>query len=269
MNVPWIAIRVDPHAFVAEVYRRMSSRHRAQRRVRSSTEAKNDPRAVQAARELPGFLPQDDQAAILDIGFGEGWFLAACLRLGYTNLSGADFGIENKTYVKAWEPNAIQLYEIESDIGSFLADKPETYDFIHMSHVIEHIPKHSLLWVVDALYRALKPGGVLMLRTPNMEGPCANSSLYVTLAHEYGFSSSNMNSLLDICGFDDICFHAPCPLPVGLKQRLGTLIRWPFLKQSKIRHRLFGVNEHGHFESELVATGRRGDFPPLFDRKYR
>jgi len=42
------------------------------------------------------------------------------------------------------------------------------------------VPKYSLLWVVDALYRALKRGGVLLLRTPNMEGPCATSSLYVT-----------------------------------------------------------------------------------------
>jgi SAM-dependent methyltransferase len=247
----------------------MSLRHRAQQHARSLIGAKDDSRAVQAARELRSFLPQDNNAAILDIGFGEGWFLAACLRLGYTNLSGADFGIENKAYVKAWAPDAIKVCEIENDIGSFLADKPEAYDFIHMSHVIEHIPKYSLLWVVDALYRALKPSGILMLRTPNMEGPCANSSLYVTLAHEYGFSSSNMNSLLDICGFDDIRFHPPSPLSASFKQRLGTLIRWPFLKESKIRHRLFGVNEHGHFDSELIATGRRGDFPPLFDPKYR
>ena len=31
-----------------------------------------------------------------------------------------------------------------------------------------------------------------MLRTPNMEGPCANFSLYVSLAHEYGFCGSNL-----------------------------------------------------------------------------
>ena len=173
---------------------------------------------------------------------------------GYENLFGADFGIENKAYVKAWAPDAIQLSEIRSDIGSFLADKPETYDFIHMSHVIEHIPKYSLLWVVDALYRALKPGGVLMLRTPNMEGPCANSSFYITLAHEYGFSSGNLASLLDICGFDEIRFHLPSAHDPSLKQRLGRLIRWPFLKESEIRHRLFGVNEPGRFDSELIVT---------------
>jgi len=247
----------------------MSLRHGAEQRARSWSEAKNDARVLQAADELRGILPKDKHAAILDVGFGEGWFLAACLRLGYANLSGAEFGIEGKAYVKAWAPDVIQLYEIQIDIGSFLADKHETYDFIHMSHVIEHIPKYSLLWVVDALYRALKPGGVLMLRTPNMEGPCANSSFYVTLAHEYGFSSGNLSSLLDICGFDDICFHASFTPHPSFKQRMGTLIRWPFLKQSKIRHRLFGVNQHGCFDSELIVTGRRDDFQPLFDPKFR
>src|SRR5271154_2557899 len=252
----------------------MSLRHRAEQHAPGWEEIKDDPRVLQAEAELEGFLsrdllPRDKRAPILDVGFGVGWFLAACLRLGYTHLSGADFGVANRAHVKAWAPGAITLSEIQSDIGSFLADKPETFQFIHMSHVIEHIPKHSLLWAVDALYRALKPGGVLMLRTPNMEGPCANSSLYVTLAHEYGFSSGNLNSLLDVCGFDDICFHVPHTSSPGFKQRLGRLIRWPFLQQSKIRHRLFGVNEHGHFDSELIVTGRRGKFPPLFDPKFR
>jgi len=247
----------------------MSLRHRPGRRAPSWTEVKGDPRVLQAAHELRGLLPSNKQAAILDVGFGGGWFLAACLRLGYTSLSGADFGIANKVHVKAWAPDALTLSEIQSDVGGFLADKPERYEFIHMSHVIEHIPKYSLLWVVDALYRALKPGGVLMLRTPNMEGPCANSSLYVTLAHEYGFSSGNLASLLDICGFDEIRFHAPSAHHPAFKQRLGKIIRWPFLKESQIRHRLFGVNEHGHFDSELIVTGRRGDFPPFFDPRYR
>lgn len=252
----------------------MSLRHRADRAVPTWIEAKDQPRVLQAADELEawqgrGLLPADRQTAILDIGFGGGWFLAACLRLGYTNLAGAEFGIADKAYVREWAPQAIKLWEIESDIGTFLADKAEAFQFIHMSHVIEHIPKYSLLWVVDGLYRALKPGGVLLLRTPNMEGPCANSSLYVTLAHEYGFSSGNLESLLDICGFDDIRFHENSMLRPTFKQAMGKVVRWPYLKLSQLRHRLFGVNEHGHFDTELIVTGRRGDFPALFDARYR
>ena len=260
---------MDPHAFVAEVYRRMSLRHEADRRAPSWDEARIDARVLQSVHETANFLPKNKSAPILDLGFGGGWFLAGCLLQGYRTLSGADFGIENKAFVKAWAPDVITLWQIENDVGTFLADKPEQYDFIHMSHVIEHIPKYSLLWVVDAVFRALRPGGTLMLRTPNMEGPCANSCLYVTLAHEYGFSSGNLASLLDICGFDAIRFHPSVGPSPGLKQKLGRLLRRPYLRESEIRHRLFGVNEHGRFEAELVVTATRGSWTPFFDPKYR
>ncbi len=195
--------------------------------------------------------------------------MAACLKLGYTNISGADFGIANKAYVQAWQPNFITLHEIEQDIGTFLAGRPEQYAFVHMSHVIEHIPKYSLFWTVDALYRSLTPGGTLCLRTPNMEGPTANSSYYVTLAHEYGFCGSNLTSILDICGFDDIHFHSIGIWRPTLKQRIGNLARKPFLLASQIRHRLFGVNLGGQFGTELVVTAKRKSWPPFFDPKYR
>jgi 2-polyprenyl-3-methyl-5-hydroxy-6-metoxy-1,4-benzoquinol methylase len=260
---------MEPHAFVAEVYRRMSLRHPPDTRSLQWNDVQNAPRVLQATYQLADLLPHERNAAILDIGFGRGWFLAACLKLGYLNLSGADFGIADKGFVRAWAPEKISLYEIGSNIGDFLADKPEHYDFIHMSHVIEHIPKHALLWVMDALYRALKRSGILMLRTPNMEGPCANSSLFVTLGHEYGFCGSNLESLLDICGFDKIHFHQ---IPVGRltsKQRVGRAVSWLFLQENRIKHRLFGVNAGGQFGAELVVTAERGDLPPLFDSKYR
>jgi 2-polyprenyl-3-methyl-5-hydroxy-6-metoxy-1,4-benzoquinol methylase len=260
---------VEPNAFVAEVYRRMSLRHQAARAKPAFAEIEHDSRVLLAVSEYGRLLPADKTAAILDLGFGGGWFIAACLKLGYSNISGADFGIANKAYVRDWAKDHISLHEIESDIGEFLSSRPEQYDFIHMSHVIEHIPKYSLLWVVDALYQSLRKGGVLLVRTPNMEGPAPNSCFYVTLAHEYGFCGSNLHSLLDICGFDDVVFHKIEPDRSTGKQKIGALLRWPFLFQNSIRHRLFGVNVGRQFGAELIATARRGDAPPLFSTKYR
>ena len=259
---------MDPHEFVKEVYRRMSVRHAAAAPRASWTEMQGQAQVLQAVHGLRPLLPADKNAEILDIGFGRGWFLAACLNLGYTNLVGADFGIVNKDYVRAWRPESIQLFEIGNDIGSFLSDRAERYAFIHMSHVIEHIPKYSLLWVVDALYYALQPGGTLMLRTPNMEGPCATSSLFVTLAHEYGFSACNLHSLLDMCGFDEFRLHRPTLFRPTLKQRAGIALRYVFLKENEIKHRLFG-NNGGVFDDELVVTAKRGTMAPQFDPKYR
>ncbi len=260
---------MEPNAFIAEVYRRMAERYSKERPHPTWSQAEKDPVVIACAKQYAPYLPSDRSAKILDIGFGGGWFLGACLKLGYTNLSGADFGIEHKGYVREWAPDRITLHEIRDNIGEFLSDKEEQYDFIHMSHVIEHIPKYSLLWNVDALYRSLKRSGRILLRTPNMEGPCANSGLYVTLSHEYGFSGSNLTSLLNICGFDDIRLvnfskHSPT-----LKQRIGIWLRWPLLQINRFQHRLFGVNSGGQFDTELIVVGRRGDWPPYFDARYR
>ena len=260
---------MEPNAFIAEVYRRMSLRHRSQRQNFTYADIMEDSRVLQAAFEYAPLLPTDKSAPILELGFGQGWFLAACLKLGYMNLAGADFVIANKEYVRSWQPDSITLHEIEQDIGSFLATRPEQYSFIHMSHVIEHVPKYSLLWIVDNLYRSLQPGGILCLRTPNMEGPTANSSLYVTLTHEYGFSGSNLASLLEICGFEDVRFHPVRIRKPSLKQRVGELLRSFFILENSIRHRLFGVNFGGQFGSELVVTAKRNSRPPFFDPKYK
>jgi len=70
-------------------------RHRSQREHFSYADIMEDSRVVQAAFEYAPLLPSDKSAPVLDVGFGQGWFLAACLKLGYKNLSGADFAIKN------------------------------------------------------------------------------------------------------------------------------------------------------------------------------
>ena len=115
---------MEPNAFVAEVYRRMSLRHAAAYPRPSFAEFQNNPRVLLAVDEYAPLLPSDKKSAILDIGFGDGWFLAACLKLGYTNLSGADFGIENKRHVADWKKGTITLHGIETDIGTFLSRGP-------------------------------------------------------------------------------------------------------------------------------------------------
>lgn len=252
---------VEPNAFVAEVYRRMSLRANL-----APCPPPSEDRIVEVAREYAPYLPASKDAAILDIGYGDGWFMAACRKLGYRNISGAEFNPKSKPYLEQW---GVKLYQIESDIGSLLVQQSQAYDFIHMSHVIEHIPKYSLLWVVDSLYFALRPNGTLFLRTPNMEGPTPTSSYFVTLGHEYGFAGSNLQSLLHICGFDDVQFLPSSPDAKNLKQRVGGWLRWPYVANSRAKHRLFGVNQGGQYGTELVVKATRKNFSPLMNERYR
>ena len=91
---------MEPHAFAKEVYRRMTLRHAASQPPISWAEMEKQSQVLQAVHELRDLLPQNKNAAILDIGFGRGWFLAACLKLGYRELSGAYFGIAHKDYIR-------------------------------------------------------------------------------------------------------------------------------------------------------------------------
>jgi SAM-dependent methyltransferase len=48
-----------------------------------------------------------------------------------------------------------------------LVDEPGGYDVITLSHVIEHVHDPSAL--LRAIYRMLRPGGLLWLETPNLD----------------------------------------------------------------------------------------------------
>jgi len=260
---------MEPNAFIKEVYSRMSQRHSAEQPSPAWEEFKKDAKVIQSCHQYKSVLPENKDAAIIDIGTGDGWFIAACLSLGYTNVEGADFNTINKGYMKKWSPSLKGLHEIETNIGDFLSKKPGHYDFIHMSHVIEHIPKYSLLWVTDALYYALKVDGTLFLRCPNMEGACPESVLYVTMAHEYAFAGSNLYSLLDLCNFEEIDFVKFRTMNTSIKQVIGKIARVGLEKWMAVKNRLAGVNMGGQYGGELIIKGKRGNRPPLFNEKYR
>jgi 2-polyprenyl-3-methyl-5-hydroxy-6-metoxy-1,4-benzoquinol methylase len=244
---------VEPDEFVAEVYRRMSLLSSGGG-YKSFDEISESPPAKTAIFNYAAILPADLESEILDIGYGGGWFIAACVKLGYKNVTGLDFGGNKK--ICDW-PGVKESLVVERNISDSLADKSESFDFIHMSHVIEHIPKYSLLATLDAVFAALRPGGTVLVRTPNMEGPCANSSLFVTLAHEYGFCGSNLKSLLELCGFGSVAFHSFTVPSPSYKQRIGNVLRYVCIKWNSVKHRLFGVNVGGSFGQELIVTARR------------
>jgi len=166
-------------------------------------------------------------------------------------------------------PGSRYSIDIPNDIGEFLSDKQEQFEFIHMSHVIEHVPKYSLLWVVDSLCIGLCGAAVPCCCARQTWKVRARIRRCTSPGARVRIRRSNLMSLLDICGFDDVrllTFREQSP---SLKQRAGNLLRWPILKLSQIRHRLFGVNQGAQFGSELIVIGKRGAFPPYFDRRFK
>ncbi len=96
---------------------------------------------------------------LLDIGCGTGSFLVFMRSLGW-DVAGLES--DPKAVQVAREGHGLKV--TEADIED--ADLPEaTYDAITMGHVIEHVL--NPVQVLRVVFRWLKPGGTLVIRTPN------------------------------------------------------------------------------------------------------
>lgn len=243
---------MEPNEFISEVYRRGAALMPGGPVVINveTFVASADKQRIAIYKNI---LPSNLRARIIDIGSGNGEFLSACNALGYEDVTAADFrAVDKFKPVTEALPN-IKTEDFSASISEHFSKKNVEYDVIHFAHIIEHVYKYDLIETMDALYSALKPGGMIIVRTPNMEGPAALSSYYVTLAHEYGFVASNLRQLLHICNFKDITF-----IDADRYGKLsGRLMRKPFKLWQRMKSRLFGVSVGNQFGSELVATAIR------------
>jgi 2-polyprenyl-3-methyl-5-hydroxy-6-metoxy-1,4-benzoquinol methylase len=107
------------------------------------------------------YLPAPAQPSrLLDVGCGAGVALKRMLDMGW-EARGQEI-----------DPKAVQAAEargVRVDLGTLNEQKYPAahFDAVHMAHVIEHV--HDPAGLLRESYRVLKPGGVLVVLTPNVE----------------------------------------------------------------------------------------------------
>lgn len=107
------------------------------------------------------FTPLADKRA-LDMGCGAGLLSEPLARMG-ANVTAVDAAPENIGAARA-HASAVGL-TIDYRVGTTDAIADETFDLIVSFEVIEHVPDPAAF--VGDLARALAPGGLLLLSTPN------------------------------------------------------------------------------------------------------
>jgi 2-polyprenyl-3-methyl-5-hydroxy-6-metoxy-1,4-benzoquinol methylase len=108
------------------------------------------------------FYPSCDGRRFLDIGCATGLLLGHVRRMGWT-VRGVEVCRESAEY-------GIRKFDLDIFVGTLeeAAFRDASFDVVHLSHVIEHVPDPKAL--LAEISRVLREDGHLVLTTPNVDG---------------------------------------------------------------------------------------------------
>lgn len=205
------------------------------------------PRAPFLEQLIQRHFPAERDAAVLDLGCGFGALLHYASRAGYRNLRGVDGSPEQ---VAAAARLGIQGVE-EGDLLGVLERVPAgSQDLVVAFDVLEHFGKDEVVGFVDAVARALKPGGRWIVHTPNGESPFVGRVRYGDLTHELAFTRESLSQLLLASGFRSVECHETVPVAHGLKSGLR-LVLWKLIRAAL---RLYLAAETGDSGRRAIFT---------------
>jgi 2-polyprenyl-3-methyl-5-hydroxy-6-metoxy-1,4-benzoquinol methylase len=169
--------------------------------------------AIAEGRGLPA-----KGAALLEIGCGEGWFLAAAEAEGYA-VRGVDFSDDG---LKRHNPRFLDRAQFGDAFAVLdaMIDAGASADVCTLEHVLEHVADPEAL--LSRLPRLLKPGGVVAITVPNDFSPLQRAALDAGLIdrefwvappqHLNYFNTENLPRLLRRLGFEVRVGYASFPI---------------------------------------------------------
>ncbi|MFC1588236.1 class I SAM-dependent methyltransferase [Planctomycetota bacterium] len=113
----------------------------------------------------------DRHCRILDVGAAYGAFLKTLKDRGYTKLTGIDLSGPAVAHMR----KKLQVEAIEGDL-SRAALPPDSFDAVTLIDTLEHLPDFNI--VLREIGKILRPGGIAIVRVPNMNFHLAKSKLF-------------------------------------------------------------------------------------------
>ena len=136
-------------------------------------------------------------AQATDLGCGRGEWLELLTENGFS-VQGVDL---DRHMLSACRERNLAVYE--DDAIEFLKTLPDNSQIIVSGfHLVEHIPFDDVRRLVDEALRVLKPGGIIILETPNPENLVVGScNFYLDPTHNRPVPPLLLSFLVEYCGF--------------------------------------------------------------------
>ena len=137
---------------------------------------------------------------MLDLGCGRGEALALLRDWGF-----AGRGVDaSARMVELCHDRGLQA-EVGDLFAVLAAAEPGSLGGVVSFHVIEHLPADALDRLVRLAYRALRPGGVLILETPNpLSVVVAARNFWLDPTHVRPVHPESLKLMYELAGFDPV-----------------------------------------------------------------
>jgi O-antigen chain-terminating methyltransferase len=165
-----------------------------------------------------------DAAPVLDVGCGRGEFLGL-LREARIAARGVDADADMVAYARGEGLDVEQADALEHLAG--LDDG--SLGGVFLAQVVEHLPPHALVRLLELAHAKLRPGGVLVAETINPLSPLALRNYFADLTHAQPLVPETLEQLARHAGFDDTEIrYANAPEPAeGVDPRLNEIVFAP------------------------------------------
>lgn len=174
----------------ATFYRAFEDRYRGSREVIKERLAAYRP-------FLQALHAQRPQPQALDLGCGRGEWLELLGEQGF-KAHGVDL---DEGMLEACRERGLQAEHTDA-IASLRAHRDDSLDLVSAFHLVEHIPFEVLQTLISEALRVLRPGGLLIMETPNPENLSVGAhSFYLDPSHEKPLPPQLLGFLADYAGF--------------------------------------------------------------------
>lgn len=190
------------------------------------------------AYHLRGWMPPKKDSRVLDLACGGGKLLFFFSERGYKNLTGVDISPDQVALAGQVTPDVRH-----ESVLDYLESNPDSHDLITGYDIIEHFEKDEALRFLDGCFSALRPGGRLILQTPNADSPWGTMHRYNDFTHEICFNPNSLTRLMRLVGFTQIEAReaGPVPLSNSVTSSMRYLL-WQFIRAGL---RLWNLAETG------------------------
>ncbi len=146
------------------------------------------------------FLDRTRNSPAVDLGCGRGEWLHLLKEQGFDTM-----GVElNTSMVEQCREQGIQV--VVSDDITWLKHQPKNHlGTVTAFHLLEHLPFHRLLELVQEAHRTLKTGGVAIFETPNPENLLVGAhTFYHDPTHRNPLTPALLEFVLQYAGFEQV-----------------------------------------------------------------